>query len=175
MIDSKKTKEELNLSNLSSEEKKEFIEFLKLLGKYKGIIDKIRDISDEKLIKRLEDEIQIPVSIFNEKLSALESICRYLKDELGYNNGKISGLLNKRTKSIWQAYNNSRKKHPEKLIVESNKFDIPISILRERKSVLGSVVIFLKDQFNLTYREISFLLHRDERTIWTVYQRSKKK
>lgn len=53
---------------------------------------------------------------------------------------------------------------------------IPISVLRDRSlKPLEAIVEYLKDIQGLTYHEIAELLNRDDRTIWTVYNRAKKK
>ena len=53
---------------------------------------------------------------------------------------------------------------------------IPIRILRDRSlSVLETIVEFLKEEKELSFHEIGVLLDRDERNIWTVYNRAKKK
>lgn len=50
------------------------------------------------------------------------------------------------------------------------------SIFRDRMlSVLEVLVEYLKDKKELSYHEIAVLLNRDDRTIWTVYSRVKKK
>ena len=54
--------------------------------------------------------------------------------------------------------------------------DIPSDIFRDRSlSVLEIMVEYLKEQKGLSYHEIAQLLNRDDRTIWTVYNRVKKK
>ena len=53
---------------------------------------------------------------------------------------------------------------------------IPSSVLRDSSiSVLEAIVEFLKDKKGLTYHQIGELINRDERNVWTVYQRAKKK
>lgn len=53
---------------------------------------------------------------------------------------------------------------------------IPSSIFKDRKlKVLEILVEWLKDEKNLSYHEIAVLLNRNDRTIWTVYNRAKKK
>jgi len=53
---------------------------------------------------------------------------------------------------------------------------IPSSIFKDRTlSVLEAMVEYLKEKQNLTYHQIALLLNRDERNIWTVYSRAKKK
>ncbi|RME16944.1 MAG: hypothetical protein D6797_03520 [Bdellovibrio sp.] len=53
---------------------------------------------------------------------------------------------------------------------------IPSFILEDRTlSVLEALVEFLKEKKGLNYHEIGVLLNRDERNIWTVYHRARKK
>ncbi len=54
--------------------------------------------------------------------------------------------------------------------------NIPSNIFQDRSlSVLEIMVEYLKEQKSLSYHEIAVLLNRDDRTIWTVYSRVKKK
>jgi len=65
---------------------------------------------------------------------------------------------------------NNSKQRTEKLL------EIPIRILQDRNvAVLEAIVEYLKDEKQLRYSEIAKLLNRDQRTIWTVYSRVKKK
>ncbi len=53
---------------------------------------------------------------------------------------------------------------------------IPSHVLRDRElSALESIIEYLKEVRKMTYHEISILLNRDERNIWTIYNRAKKK
>jgi len=53
---------------------------------------------------------------------------------------------------------------------------IPSSVLRNRKlSALEAIIEYLKEIRKLSYHEISIILNRDERNIWTIYNRAKKK
>ena len=53
---------------------------------------------------------------------------------------------------------------------------IPSNVLRDSSiSVLEAIVEFLKEKKGLTYHQIGELINRDERNVWTVYQRAKKK
>jgi len=157
-----KVKSKEALKQLKEEKFQEFL-------KFQSIYEKI----ESKDLIKLQDEILIPTSIFNEELSALETICKYLKENLNFTNKKISFFTNKSSKSIWQAYNNSKKKLSSKFQITPSKYFIPISILRTRKSILGSIILFLKDELNLSYSEVGILLKRDQRTIWTIYNREK--
>lgn len=53
---------------------------------------------------------------------------------------------------------------------------IPITLFSDRTlSVLEHVITYLKEQHKLRYKEIAMMLNRDQRTVWTTYQRAKKK
>ncbi len=129
----------------------------------------------KQLIEELEKkEPEIPLSIFSKELSSLESIVKYLRENLNYTNKQIAKLTKRSEKTIWQAHNSS-KKFP-KFKLEFSKYYLPLSILSNRKfAVLESIVKYLRENLKLNYSEISKLLKRDERTIWTVYSRVKKK
>jgi len=64
----------------------------------------------------------------------------------------------------------------KKIKKKEEYISIPSYILKDRTlSVLEALVEYLKEKLNLTYHEISILINRDERNIWTVYSRAKKK
>lgn len=142
--------------------------------KYKISSDDILSLIEERSVSK---GILIPVSVFEtESLSALEAICKYLKEELEITYSKIALLLNRNSRTIWTTYNNAARKSKEKLFVKESKFFIPVSIFTDRKlSVLEAIVSHLKDSFNLRYSEIAALLNRDERNIWAAYKKAKKK
>ena len=57
-----------------------------------------------------------------------------------------------------------------------NQEHIPIDVIRDRNfSIFESIVKFLKEKRSLSYHDIAVLLNRDDRTIWTVYNRARKK
>lgn len=145
-----------------------------LKEKYNISSNEILSLVEKKPVSK---EVLIPISIFEIKgLSALESICKYLKEELDLNYTKVALLLNRDSRTIWTTYNNAVKKRKEKLSVKESRFFVPVSVFKDRKfSVLEALVSYLKENFNLRYSEIAVLLRRDERNIWTVYNRYKKK
>jgi hypothetical protein len=53
---------------------------------------------------------------------------------------------------------------------------IPSDIFRDRTlAPLESISEYLKDRLGMSFHEIAVLLNRDDRTIWTCYNRAKKK
>lgn len=136
------------------------------------------NLTKEDLVKLFEDtsEIKVPLSIFSLSFSPLESLVKYLKENLGLRYHEIASDLNRDDRSIWRTYQQAKSK--SKVAFESKKDDymIQISIFRDRKSsVLENLVVYLKDGQNLTVREISTLTNKSVSTIWTVYNRAKKK
>lgn len=130
------------------------------------------------LEKREEDKKSstLPLSIFkNNYLSALETIVKYLKEDLNLNYREIATLLNRNYDPIAITFRNSRRKMSSRLDISSIE-KIPISIFRNlHLSILENLTTYLKDRLSLTYHQISILLNRDDRTIWTVYHRALKK
>ncbi|MDP2749513.1 MAG: sigma factor-like helix-turn-helix DNA-binding protein [Nanoarchaeota archaeon] len=124
-----------------------------------------------------KEEILIPIKIFdNEKLSSLESIVKYLKENRNLKFSKIAKMLNRDDRSIWTTYHNASKKLPSPLLSEPSKFFIPLELFAARKlSVLETLSTYLKDTLGLSYHEIAELLRLNDRTIWTTYNRAKKK
>ena len=155
-----------------------------VLDALKTLIERLKEehkLSSEEIINLLTQKPishdLIPISIFdNKELSALETIVKYLKENLNYNYVKISKLLSRDQRTIWATYKNSIKKRKGKLIVKESKYIIPISIFSDRNfAVLELICEYLHDNYNLRYSEIAILLNRDQRTIWTSYQRIKNK
>ena len=131
------------------------------------------------LAKAKEDRvILIPLSVFlDRRVSVLEAVSEYLKDskELSYH--EIAVLLNRNDRTIWTCYNRAKKKNPGHIIkFAEGKEHIPSSIFLDRGvSVLEAIVEYLKDKRGLSYHEMAVLLNRDDRTVWTCYNRAMKK
>lgn len=121
--------------------------------------------------------INIPLSIIsNRELSSLELVVKFLREESRLSNAMVASLLKRSQQVCWNTYHNSRKKYPHKLIFKSSRLDIPVSIFGRRGlSILEAIVVYLKENKGLSFHEIAVLLNRDDRTIWTVFNRARKK
>ena len=140
-------------------------------------LQKKEQVSAEQIKEVIKEqkELALPISIFVKELSALESICKFLKENGKLNYHQIAELLHRDDRTIWTTYKHAYEKRKEELL-EKNGLSIPVKIFAKRKlSVLETLVKYLKEEHELNYREIGELLHRNEKTIWTVYQRGKKK
>ena len=74
---------------------------------------------------------------------------------------------------------NQKKRGRKAKKIDLNRLDklkIPFSVFRNTDlTVYESLVFYLKEKHEITFREISFLLDKNERNIWTIYHRAKKK
>jgi hypothetical protein len=53
---------------------------------------------------------------------------------------------------------------------------VPINIFKDRKlSILERLSSYVKDNYELSYHQIALALGKNDRTIWTVVNRAKKK
>ena len=140
--------------------------------------EEIIDLVSKLLKVQAKEEVKVPISVFNnEYLSSLENIVKYLRENLLLSFKQIAELTNRNEIALAVTCRNAKKKMEAKFVVtEISPYSIPVSILKDRSfSVLENIAVYLEDTFGLTYHAIAMLLNRDDRTIWTVYQRAKKK
>ena len=157
---------------------KDFVSFIYDYHKVKKKFDK----TPKEIISSIFEKILLPISIFVPQLGCLETVVKYLKENLELNFKEISLHLNRTESNIRISYSNSKKKLPQRfetvdfLQQNTGQIFIPIEIFTNTKlSMLESVVNFLKEELGLKYNEISALIKRDQRTVWTVYRRALKK
>ena len=118
----------------------------------------------------------LPIDIFSNGASCLESISKYLKEGVGLRYCEIADLLNRDDRTIWGAHSGAKEKSSSEFVLDSSGIKVPIHIFKDRSlSVLEALAEYLKDELNLRYCRIASLLNKDQRTIWTVYNRAKKK
>ena len=118
-------------------------------------------------------EINIPLYILkNKELTILESIIKYLKEKnLTYKG--IADLLNRDQRNIWTIYSRIKNKGLSSEIRIENK--IPITIFSKKLGGLEAITKYMKENLGMSYHEIAELLDRDDRTIWTSYNKAVKK
>ena len=157
-----------NFKDLSREDKIELVSF------FINELKRLHDVNVQEIF--VKKEVAIPIGVFaTEILSSLEAIVKYLKEELKLKFSKIAKLLNRSNKTIWTTYHNAIRKMPSSFGTISREILIPVSALSNRSySTLESVVGFIKD-LGYSNHEVALMLRLDDRTIWTVYDRVKKK
>ena len=124
-----------------------------------------------------EEDYLIPVSVLeNKRLGPLEAIVKYLKEKLGLRYKKIASLTGRNEISIGNCYRIAKRKLPEDLEVKLSEYTFPVSVVKHKElSVLEAITFYLKNTYALSFHNIAVLLGRDDRTIWTVYNRAMRK
>jgi len=118
----------------------------------------------------------IPISVFdNDRLSTFEAVAKYMKEVLKLRFVDIGSSLNRSDKTIWVTYSKARKKMPSAFSSLVSDINVPIASLSDRKfTIFESLVLYLKDK-DFTNHQVASMLRRDDRTIWSEYDRAKKK
>lgn len=95
----------------------------------------------------------------------------YLGKDIEAINTLIQNILEKDNISFSKFVGMLKKKREEETAIM-----VPSSVFKERSlGILESLVVYLKDNINLTYHEIASLLNRDDRVIWGTYNNARKK
>jgi len=99
-----------------------------------------------------------------------------MKEDLDLRYRDIAFFLNRDERTIWGSYHSSKRKMQSRFAIENAAFFIPSSLFKDRSlGVLEAIAEYLRDELQFRYCQIASLLNRDDRTIWTVYHRAKKK
>ena len=134
----------------------------------------------EKLNQYLAEEydisepIRVPVDVFSQSLSPLEALVKFLKEQHDLTYHKIGALLERDERGIWNSYRNANLKRKEHLEARSD-IKVPITIFSKQRSILEALVMHLRDKHQMKGKDIAKLLKKSQSTIWTVYNRGKKK
>jgi len=144
------------------------------------IIEKLKEkykLNKKEVLEiiKIKETLTIPATIFSKKLGALEAIIKYMKENLGMSYRNIAQHLERDERTIWTAYKKSQEKQEQPLEIKETKILLPLSIFKNKKlTILEAVIIYLKQQ-GIKYSEMSEIINRDQRNIWTVYSRAVKK
>ena len=136
-----------------------------------------------QIINNRAEYLSFPAGIFNNILSPLENVVTYLKVRFRLSQSKIARIMNRDHTTIWTTVEKAKRKinfnEYMKFIeslAKSQTILIPISVINDRKlSILESACYFIKNKYNLSYHEIAEILGKNDRTIWTVVNRARKK
>jgi hypothetical protein len=133
------------------------------------------DVYKEERYKK--ESLTIPLSPFaNRKLGVLETAVKILKENRLLNYSQTAKLLNRNDRTVWAAYHKAAKKQKEKFVLKKEEYNIPCDIFSERKQgPLEALVVYLKDELKLSFKQISGLLNRNYRTIWLSYKNGLRK
>lgn len=165
--------------SLSSNTEKYISDLIISLKQQNYTYEQIFQILNDSLSKAFHDksDILLPISIFNNnKLSCLETIVKYMRENLGLKFSTIAKLLGRNNVALANCYRITRQKLSSPLHIKPSKFSVPCSIFKDRRlSILENMAFFLKNSYHLTFHDIAVLLNRNDRTIWTVHHRALRK
>lgn len=130
--------------------------------------------SDDLLGLMEKVEVFVPIGIFSSTLSPLSSLVMYLHEKRRMPLSEVAVSLGRSYRAVWGAYKGLRKSRTSPKIVPS-EFSIPLSAFSRKLSILEAVVVFLRDEYGASLKETASQLGRDPRTVWTLYDRAKKK
>ena len=131
--------------------------------------------SDGELLKLWNNnDVLIPVGIFSGKISPAEALAKFLRENHDMTYVQISKHIGRDGRSVWANYKRASKKMPWPFEV-ANDVCVPLSIFSAEKSILESIVSYLKEVKQFRNKKIAKLLNKNSANIWTVYNRAKKK
>ena len=118
-------------------------------------------------------EIRVPATLFGSKLAPLQSLVKYLREIRGLSNSEIARLLGRKSQATWLTYRAVSKKPLGK--IKESPVEIPVSAFSsDDLSILECVVSYLR-RSGFTFAGIAGITGHDQRTIWTAYDRARKK
>ena len=118
----------------------------------------------------------VPIEVFSTELSPAEAIVKYLKDYKQLTYSQIGKLLNRDQRGIWGAYDRATKKQMSSFQVNPSQLLIPIEIFQDRDyPILERLVVYLKEDQNIPVMKIAEMLDKSKSTVWTVYNRARRK
>ncbi|MBW2974023.1 hypothetical protein KY346_06575 [Candidatus Woesearchaeota archaeon] len=124
----------------------------------------------------LASSIQVPVEIFSIELSPAEAVVKYLKDYEKLTYSQIGKVLNRDQRGIWGAYRRALQKQVSSFQVSPSQLLIPVKIFQDRTyPILEKLVLYLKEKQNIPVAQIAEMLDKSKSTIWTVYNRARRK
>lgn len=118
----------------------------------------------------------IPISIFVQELTVLEAVTKHLHEHHKLRFVEIAELLARSPRSIWGSYRIAEKRYPAQLPIDPRAIRIPVKkFSHDALSPSQVLVMILSDEHKIRLPDIADLLHRDNRTIWTMYNSGKKR
>ena len=121
-------------------------------------------------------DIIVPLEIFSsEELGPLEAVVKYMGENLKMKYNEIAIELNRNENTIRSSYKRAVEKQKKKFTIKKSGRKISLEEFNIKGlTILESLVNYFKEK-GMKYVEIGELLGKDQRNIWTIYDRVKKK
>lgn len=125
------------------------------------------------IIKEIKTD-ELPTELFKtKKLSNLEAIVKYLRENQELTYKEIAKKLNRNPMTLAVTYKNAKLKHPKKIKITEHE-TIPYTAFKKNLSILEGAALWLKFK-GCKQIQIAKMLGKDPRTIWTIISRAEKK
>jgi len=139
-------------------------------------LDRALALRDQKAtLEQARAEARVPLGIFLPELGAFETIVKFLREGYGLPHAEIARIVGRSHSTVRVAYRRALEKVPRQLGVsdiQDAQESFPAGIIADRSlSVLEHLVTHLLSR-GMRLADIARILHRDQRTIWTVKQRA---
>ncbi len=167
---------------------KVYVEEQERLNRLENLFSSLSSASDLGIrelftfLHQREKYVSVPVGLFNTSLSPLEALVLYIYTKFLLSQQQISALLDRDPTTIWTTLHNAQQKiSPAQFKAQfgrlaENQLLVPLSVFADRSlSILEHLCIYLREEHEMSNREIARLIGKDDRTIWTVVSRAKKK
>ncbi len=129
----------------------------------------------QSFLKEKSKEKTIPLNILNKKLSPFETVVKFFVENEKRGYAEIGRILKKDRQVIWTTYQRAKKKYSKKFKEFDSKYFIPVEELFSDKFSVSEIIVAYLKSLNLKNSKIAKIMKRDPRTIWTLYNRYKKK
>lgn len=90
-------------------------------------------------------------------------------------NRNLDSDIDRFLSSIKKKYILTEDEVKELIAKKQGEITLPLSIFNKKLGMLQATSLYLKDKLNLSFNDIAKLLKRDYKTIWTSYNKAKKK
>jgi hypothetical protein len=134
-------------------------------------LNSLKNKSKDEVIRLLlsQNEVSIPITVFSTKVSPLTALVKYLHQDIDMPIKEISLRLNRHVQTIYTILHQARK---GRIKIKQTDTTLPLSIFaKENLSILETITHYLKVEKKMGFTEISDLLNKNVKTIWTCYSR----
>jgi hypothetical protein len=116
-------------------------------------------------------EISVPLTIYSEALTPLESTVKYLRENKEMKFSEIGPVLGRDQKAVAITYRAASRKVKAAFNESEASVFVPASIFNSKSlSAFEALVVYLRKTHSIL--EISKVLGKDYRTVWTIYSRA---
>jgi hypothetical protein len=116
-------------------------------------------------------EIIVPLTIYSEELTPLESTVKYLRENREMKFSEMGPMLGRDQKAVAITYRAAARKIKTVFRESETGVFVPASIFNSRSlSAFEALVVHLRKTHSIM--EISKVLGKDYRTVWTIYSRA---